>query len=73
MAQAFGVSSVPVQVVSTDVVALAGKVEFTVSSGTPGAGVVVLAYGGVDDFQHDVQRNNRERHLRFGKRLRVGR
>ena len=46
-AQAFGVSSSPRQVVSTDVVALAGKVEFTVSSGTTGAGVIVVAYEGV--------------------------
>jgi len=48
LAQAFGVSSVPVQVISTDVVALAGKVQFTVSSGTAGAGFIVLAYGGVE-------------------------
>ena len=48
LAQAFGVSNVPVQVISTDVVALAGKVQFTVSSGTAGAGFIVLAYGGVE-------------------------
>ena len=47
LAQAFYVASVPVQVVSTDLVALTGKVEFTVNSGTTGAGVIVLAYDGV--------------------------
>ena len=46
VAQAFSVSSVPVEVVSTDLVALAGKVEFTVSSGTTGSGIAVIAFSG---------------------------
>ncbi|MEE2839113.1 MAG: hypothetical protein VYC91_01140, partial [Acidobacteriota bacterium] len=47
LAQAFYVSSVAPPAVSTDLVALTGKVEFTVSSGTTGAGVIVVVYDGV--------------------------
>ncbi|MDA2933641.1 hypothetical protein MYX82_04800 [Acidobacteria bacterium AH-259-D05] len=47
VAQVFQVSSAPTAAATTELVALAGTIEFTVTSGTTGAGSIVVTFNGV--------------------------